>query len=707
MKKEDIDKRIGMPDVDAEWARFEREVIAKDKKPAFRRLAAWAGGIGIAATIALLFVLNMGREESADQPLVVQETEEHPQVTQPAEEQPLVAQVVEEHPLTSHPSPLTPHPKPPTSNPSPLTTNPSKVYDCVEIQARFPGGDKALRAFIDSLFVYPELALDYGARGRLVVTFMVDTLGQTSDFKVVRNFIACDSTLMTSMTSEAKEQLHQQLSEQLAEEATRVLSQMPRWTPAEVAGKIISQRWTVPVIFNGQEVLQRRIAGLTIVPTSSDLGSSDNVMHLAESDASQRSSRIKNEVNDVKLIGSDLIGDLKFLTTYSDGKKLAERLHIQPDSASDSWQKKHRRGAFYNKLRVQLLMPKHVAFGMGSEPSQSREWALCFDSVSHALVYHKADTNIWQASRKALGEYKKVDGKQKWGWRKHPKSCRHLKVRQYSMPITDQQARDLKAMWMDAVNCAKEKKAFLLDGTKCEFPIGKLKAERPGGVNPLITFTDKLAEAIYTHNVSCKDSLLADSTLRRCLTDTKEAVKPWHFNYDSLIMIVNKQQLPDSLCKLIRHRPQQYFHQQGLMVDKMRTWSGYGGKFYSGYDKDCPIIELVTIPDTLSDAYVNQHPYLQQSLRHVTGTVVDENDQPLVDAWVGMTYDAGPGAATDSAGHFSFWLPSNITKIRVRCVGFQSIIRNIQPTDTTFVFRMKDMTKIREVKVQRKKELKE
>lgn len=261
MKKEDIDKRIGMPDVDAEWARFEREVIAKDKKPVLRRLVAWAGGIGIAATIALLFVLNMGNEESADQPLVAQETEEQPLVTQPAEEQPLVtqpteeqplvAQVVEERPLTSHPSPLTPHS-------SPLTTNPSKVYDCVEIQARFPGGDKALRAFIDSLFVCPELAIDYGAKGRVIVTFMVDTLGQTSDFRVVRNFIACDSTLMTSMTSEAKEQLHQQLSEQLAEEATRVLSQMPRWTPAEVAGKIISQRWTVPVIFNGQCAERRR-----------------------------------------------------------------------------------------------------------------------------------------------------------------------------------------------------------------------------------------------------------------------------------------------------------------------------------------------------------------------------------------------------------------------------------------------------------------
>ena len=246
MKKEDIDKKIGMPDVDAEWARFEREVIAKDTKPRLRRLAAWAGGIGIAATIALLFVLNMGRGESADQPLVAQETEEQSPVAQPMEEQPLVAQLTEEQPQTSTLQPQTPQP--------------SKVYDCGEISARFPGGDKALRAFIDSLFVCPDLAVYYGAKGRVIVTFLVDTLGQTSDFKVVRNFIACDSTLMTSMTDEAKEQLHRQLSEQLAEEATRVLSQMPRWTPAEEAGKIISQKWTVPVIFDGKKVQGKKEA---------------------------------------------------------------------------------------------------------------------------------------------------------------------------------------------------------------------------------------------------------------------------------------------------------------------------------------------------------------------------------------------------------------------------------------------------------------
>ena len=89
MKREDIDKRIGMPDVDAEWAQFEREVIGKNTKPNLLRVAAWAGGIGIAATIALLLMLNMGSEESADQPMIAQQVKEQPAGTQQRSENPL------------------------------------------------------------------------------------------------------------------------------------------------------------------------------------------------------------------------------------------------------------------------------------------------------------------------------------------------------------------------------------------------------------------------------------------------------------------------------------------------------------------------------------------------------------------------------------------------------------------------------------------
>ena len=461
MKKENIDKRIGMPDVDAEWARFEREVIAKDKKPALRRLAAWAGGIGIAAAIALLFILNMGNGGSADQPLVAQQTEEQAQETQPTEVQPLVAQVVEERPLTSPLGQRTLATSG-TQEPSPLTSQTPTVYDCGEISARFPGGDKALRAFIDSLFVCPDLAVYYGAKGRVIVTFMVDTLGQTSNFKVVRNGFSCDSTLLASMTSEAREQLHEQLSEQLSKEATRVLTQMPRWTPAEEAGKIISQKWTVPVIFNGhEEALQRSIAGLAIAQSG----------------------------HSIRITGSDSI--------------------------------------------------------------------------------RRSDSII-----------------------------------------------------------------VLLNGT-----IQTVSVRSELSVNP----------HVYIH----KRHQMIDS-LMICMDDSER--KRFEATY-------------------------------GFPPPRLGFW------------------EITTIPDTLSEAYMQQHPEKLPFRRRIEGNVQSEDGKPLADAWISCnTWNMG--TATDSTGHFVMYVPRTVTQLNVQHVGNVPIRRNIQPTDTILNFRMKDATKIKNVRVQGKKEAK-
>ena len=82
MKTEDIDKRIGMPDVDKEWARFEQEVIGKETKR--HSTLAWALGIGIAASVALLIIYNIGKEQT-EQPLMAQVEPTQPQhVSEPA-----------------------------------------------------------------------------------------------------------------------------------------------------------------------------------------------------------------------------------------------------------------------------------------------------------------------------------------------------------------------------------------------------------------------------------------------------------------------------------------------------------------------------------------------------------------------------------------------------------------------------------------------
>ena len=87
MKTEDIDKRIGMPDVDKEWARFEQEVIAGEGKTKRHIAAAWALGIGIAASVALLLIFNIGKEQTEQTPLIAQTEEIKPQPTpQPVKE---------------------------------------------------------------------------------------------------------------------------------------------------------------------------------------------------------------------------------------------------------------------------------------------------------------------------------------------------------------------------------------------------------------------------------------------------------------------------------------------------------------------------------------------------------------------------------------------------------------------------------------------
>ena len=86
MKTEDIDKRIGMPDVDKEWARFEQEVIGKETK-AGKRL--WLWGLPIAASIIIaagLFLLRYNFKEQ-EQPLAeLPADQEEPAVTTIIEE---------------------------------------------------------------------------------------------------------------------------------------------------------------------------------------------------------------------------------------------------------------------------------------------------------------------------------------------------------------------------------------------------------------------------------------------------------------------------------------------------------------------------------------------------------------------------------------------------------------------------------------------
>ena len=293
MKQEDIDKKIGMPDVDAEWAKFDREVIGQPK--ASRKSLYW--GIGIAASIALVAgIFLFGHDAEEPQQTIAQQTAPTKQM---ASEEEKVAETPDES--TSSPEKDVPvivktHQRPSTdllAQAAPPTTE-ETVYDCGEVMPQFPGGDHALKEFIENNLHYPDLAMEYGARGRVLMNFKVDSMGYVSNIKPIKYLLKYDTLYMDHVPVERQVALKEQIQSLMGEECIRILSLMPqRWTPGSVFGKNVSVKYNLPITFNATETeresylaqkqaeddeLQGRIAGLDIVPTSEDLG--PNAMRL-------------------------------------------------------------------------------------------------------------------------------------------------------------------------------------------------------------------------------------------------------------------------------------------------------------------------------------------------------------------------------------------------------------------------------------------
>ena len=115
----------------------------------------------------------------------------------------------------------------------------SKIWDgdYGEIMPQFPGGDKALKEFIQKNLRYPTEAMKKGIQGRVIVTFNVETDGSITDAKVVK---AVDSLLNN--------------------EALRIVKSMPKWQPGGMMSKgktvLTKYKYTIPVIFKLEEKKQ-------------------------------------------------------------------------------------------------------------------------------------------------------------------------------------------------------------------------------------------------------------------------------------------------------------------------------------------------------------------------------------------------------------------------------------------------------------------
>jgi len=101
------------------------------------------------------------------------------------------------------------------------------VYNRAEIMPSYPGGEKALEKFIQKNVIYPQIALDNGVKGTVLLSFWVDEAGK----------------IYTPTTVSKK------IGSGLEDEAVRLVRQMPTWNPGQIKGRNVKTRFTLPIKF--------------------------------------------------------------------------------------------------------------------------------------------------------------------------------------------------------------------------------------------------------------------------------------------------------------------------------------------------------------------------------------------------------------------------------------------------------------------------
>ena len=104
-----------------------------------------------------------------------------------------------------------------------------EVFEVVEQNPQFPGGDQALMAWITKNLKYPSVAKENGIQGRVMVSFVVNKDGSISDTKITRS-----------------------VDPSLDKEAIRLVYSMPKWTPGRQKGKNVRVKYSLPVTFRLQ-----------------------------------------------------------------------------------------------------------------------------------------------------------------------------------------------------------------------------------------------------------------------------------------------------------------------------------------------------------------------------------------------------------------------------------------------------------------------
>lgn len=569
MKTEDIDKRIGMPDVDKEWARFEQEVIDPHQQPpSMGRLSAaknspprgrWRGvggllGIGIAASVALLLIFNIGKQQTEQTPHIAKTEEIKPQPTPlPVREE--VQQVKEQEVVTKTPIPV-------------IAQNKKLALANANVPA--------------------ASSLDIPAR---------EYTGAVQKIK------------MDDMGDLAFESVDQALQ-------------------GQIAGQDISHNEAEPE-------LQGVIAGHEgIDPTYNDS-----------------------------------------ILVLLDGKRLPDSLCTRQFA---------RRGIHKYLEKKGLLVDKIVR-------------------LNEESVRIKGDEQTKQRYKQYVEQYGRLAQLGVAEITSANDSANEVFVLQH--PELKKTFRRVEGFVME------ESTNEPLESTIIRH---RQFATSADPIGHFVLWVPKSVDTLYAKCIGCQDAFFqpADTTLTIRLKDNQRSYdiasadlgsgktlrlrgtgdyRPSDKDrMDSTLILVNGEPLPEHLKQeVLGNNPDdldtympRYFSRQGLLIDSVFVHKDtnytetFGGRAKYG------VIEIKVVPDTYCDAYVRKHPKLMKKYTKVEGYVFDNDGKPLTEAYVHVERDF-IGAATDSTGHFVFWVPKKDVTLCAEQAGYKSF--EFSPSDKDIV----------------------
>ena len=204
---------------------------------------------------------------------------------------------------------------------------------------------------------------------------------------------------------------------------------------------------------------------------------------------------------------------------------------VRVDSASIASRQKDLPSSLYAKELNRLFVPQNSQFGVIRATTFQPESSLTYDSVEHKLVYTRAWSNVYQATSEATTRNKRKGKSIIKVPRKRIHKYHAPGVFTYTLAINDEQARELRKKWTDAIQNAENKEDFVLDGTTWDFFIGNQRAESYDPQNAFVMYTNELMDSVFNSYQlrDAQNSYMAkirwkskDSLEKICFADTSQ-----------------------------------------------------------------------------------------------------------------------------------------------------------------------------------------